>query len=135
MGSLLMKLRQSNFNLRSPDCYLVRSYLIATVKESTLNHNFVLNWIWKPFLWIFFEGKIVFRIFWKGTLIHVLKRWHLQGVGKKLSSLGAWSEAQHHTTILHTVHCGEFNFLLSTISSIWETEYFHPIFLRKMSVY
>ena len=31
LGSLLMKLSQSNFNLRSPDCYLVRSYLIATV--------------------------------------------------------------------------------------------------------
>ena len=27
-----MKLSQSNFNLRSPDCYLVRSYLIATVR-------------------------------------------------------------------------------------------------------
>ena len=27
-----MKLSQSNFNLRSPDCYLVRSYLIATVQ-------------------------------------------------------------------------------------------------------
>ena len=26
-----MKLSQSNFNLLSPDCYLVRSYLIATV--------------------------------------------------------------------------------------------------------
>jgi hypothetical protein len=31
LGSLLMKLSQSNFNLRSPDCCLVRSYLIATV--------------------------------------------------------------------------------------------------------
>ena len=36
MGSLLMKLSQSNFNLRPPDCYLVRSYLIATVLYSTL---------------------------------------------------------------------------------------------------
>ena len=34
LGSLLMKLSQSNFNLRSPDCYLVRSYLIATVHEN-----------------------------------------------------------------------------------------------------
>ena len=33
LGSLLMKLCQSNFNLRSPDCYLVRSYLIATVNQ------------------------------------------------------------------------------------------------------
>ena len=31
LGSLLMKLSQSNFNIRSPDCYLVRNYLIATV--------------------------------------------------------------------------------------------------------
>ena len=31
LGSLLMKLRQSIFNLRSPNCYLLRSYLIATV--------------------------------------------------------------------------------------------------------
>ena len=31
LGSLLMKLSQSNFNLRSPNAYLVRSYLIATV--------------------------------------------------------------------------------------------------------
>ena len=34
LGSLLMKLCQSNFNLRSPDCYLVRSYLIATVLKN-----------------------------------------------------------------------------------------------------
>ena len=32
LGSLLMKLSQSNFNLWLPDCYLVHSYLIATVK-------------------------------------------------------------------------------------------------------
>ena len=31
LGCLLMKLSQSNFNLRSPDCYLVHSYLVATV--------------------------------------------------------------------------------------------------------
>ena len=31
LGSLLMKLSQSNSNLWSPDCYLVRRYLIATV--------------------------------------------------------------------------------------------------------
>ena len=30
LGPLLMKLSQSNFNLRSPDCYFVRSYLIAS---------------------------------------------------------------------------------------------------------
>ena len=31
LGSLLMKSSQSNFNLRSPGSYLVRSYLITTV--------------------------------------------------------------------------------------------------------
>ena len=38
-----MKLSQSNFNLRSPDSDLVRSYLIATVtnfKESSTNYKF-----------------------------------------------------------------------------------------------
>ena len=30
-----MKLSQSNFNLRSPDCYLFCSYLIATVIPDT----------------------------------------------------------------------------------------------------
>ena len=33
-----MKLSQSNFNSRWPDCYLVRSYLIATVKELFLQY-------------------------------------------------------------------------------------------------
>ena len=37
LGSLLMKLSQSNFNLWSPDCYLVRSYLIATVPLESVN--------------------------------------------------------------------------------------------------
>ena len=31
LGSLIMKLSQSNFDLWLPDCYLARSYLIATV--------------------------------------------------------------------------------------------------------
>ena len=31
LGPLLMKSSQSNFNLRSPDSYSARSYLIATV--------------------------------------------------------------------------------------------------------
>ena len=34
LGSLLMKSSQSNFNLRLPDSYLVRSYLITTVLPS-----------------------------------------------------------------------------------------------------
>jgi hypothetical protein len=51
LGSLLMKLSLSNFNLRSPDCYLVRSYLIATVKlryseNATKNGVFFQNF-WK----------------------------------------------------------------------------------------
>ena len=33
LGSLLIKLSQSNFNLRSPGSYLVRSYLITTVSS------------------------------------------------------------------------------------------------------
>ena len=40
LGSLLMKLSQSNFNLRSPDCYLVSSYLIATVHRKELTKYF-----------------------------------------------------------------------------------------------
>ena len=34
LGSLLMKSSQSNFDLRSPGSYLVRSYLITTVPKS-----------------------------------------------------------------------------------------------------
>ena len=44
LGSLLMKLSQSNFNLRSPDSDLVHSYLIATVPHQTKlknNHTFL----------------------------------------------------------------------------------------------
>ena len=37
LGSLLMKSSQSNFNLRSPGSYLVRSYLIATVSQNSKN--------------------------------------------------------------------------------------------------
>ena len=33
LGYLLMKSSQSNFNLRSPGSYLVRSYLITTVPK------------------------------------------------------------------------------------------------------
>ena len=35
LGSLLMKSSQSNFDLRSPGSYLVRSYLITTVKNQS----------------------------------------------------------------------------------------------------
>ena len=45
LGSLLMKLSQSNFNLRSPNCYLVRSYLIATVTTNRfLNSIISMTW-------------------------------------------------------------------------------------------
>ena len=37
-----MKLSQSNFNLRSPDSDSVRSYLIATVKNSFLHQSVVI---------------------------------------------------------------------------------------------
>ena len=43
LGSLLMKLSQSNFNLRSPDCYSVRSYLIATVCRNKNNVGSILR--------------------------------------------------------------------------------------------
>ena len=33
LGSLLMKSSQSNFNLRSPGSYLIRTYLITTVRK------------------------------------------------------------------------------------------------------
>ena len=36
LGSLLMKSSQSNFDLLSPSSYLVRSYLITTVKKDTI---------------------------------------------------------------------------------------------------
>ena len=36
-GVFIMKLSQSNFNLRWPHCYLVRSYLIATVQYRNQN--------------------------------------------------------------------------------------------------
>ena len=34
LDSFLMKSSQSNFNLRLPDCYWVRSYLITTVNKA-----------------------------------------------------------------------------------------------------
>ena len=44
-----MKLSQSNFNLRSPDCFLVRSYLIATVKNKYIFvKEFLISTKFKP---------------------------------------------------------------------------------------
>ena len=37
LGPLLMKSSQTNYNLRSPDAYLVRSYVITTVREFFYN--------------------------------------------------------------------------------------------------
>ena len=45
-----MKLSQSNFNLGSPDCYLVHSYLIATVfliSAKTRIMNIYVSFGWK----------------------------------------------------------------------------------------
>ena len=42
-----MKLSQSNFNLRSPDCYLVRSYLIATVLAKKCKYKQSTNFVSK----------------------------------------------------------------------------------------
>ena len=50
LGSLLMKSSQSNFNLRSPGSYLVRSYLITTVQfkgkqfANSLSELKILTW-------------------------------------------------------------------------------------------
>ena len=46
LGSLLMKLSQSNFNLQSPDYYLVCSYQIATVYRSifTPSEKLCMKW-------------------------------------------------------------------------------------------
>ena len=49
LGSLLMKLSQSNFNLQSPDYYWVRSYLITTVPP-------IQDWK----IWIFYEKYSIF---------------------------------------------------------------------------
>ena len=38
LGSLLMKSSQSNFDLRSPGSYLVRSYLITTVPKNLTSY-------------------------------------------------------------------------------------------------
>ena len=38
-----MKLSQSNFNLRSSDCYLVRSYLIATVSVMGRSFSYLFH--------------------------------------------------------------------------------------------
>ena len=50
LGSLLMKSSQSNFNLRSPGSYLIRSYLITTVNQ---NIYYIAN---------FLEEKINFQL-------------------------------------------------------------------------
>ena len=44
LGSLLMKSSQSNFNLRSPGSYLVRSYQITTVITARIIQVFLKRW-------------------------------------------------------------------------------------------
>ena len=44
LGSLLMKSSQSNFNLRSPGSYLVRSYLITTVQGAHYELTYDVNY-------------------------------------------------------------------------------------------
>ena len=69
LGSLLMKLSQSNFNLWLPDCYWVRSYLITTVTLSTRNIK-ILN---RPLQYVqtfqiinlpIWSSKATLRTFW-----------------------------------------------------------------------
>ena len=71
LGSLLMKSSQSNFNLRSPSSYLVRSYLITTVFSKGSNKiSFLSFWIKScqnkgveiHMYWTFFVAKQLVRI-------------------------------------------------------------------------
>ena len=57
-----MKLSQSNFNLQSSDCYLVRSYLIATVNLVFTFEHFV-QWIMTRV--IFIQNYSI--VFWPAT--------------------------------------------------------------------
>ena len=68
LGSLLMKSSQSNFNLRSPGSYLVRSYLITTVR----NHKWqffptfittYINMSLRPFGYFLAHGVHFLQIF------------------------------------------------------------------------
>ena len=53
LGSLLIILSQSNFNLRSPDSDLVRTYLIATVVLTSAVSN------WDKLGWLISSKKII----------------------------------------------------------------------------
>ena len=50
LGSLLMKSGQSNFNLRSPGSYLVRSYLITTVSILIYNFQFQSTYFFEKYV-------------------------------------------------------------------------------------
>ena len=79
VGSLLMKLSQSNFNLRSPDCYLVRSYLIATVQK---NHETSLNCEWNKI-----DNKFCIPVFELQNSINFIEQSDFQIICKKCAKL------------------------------------------------
>ena len=76
LGSLLMKLSQSNFNLRSPGSYLVRSYLITTVSKNDEDRSFLLNNLALLY--------ILFKILWTSMNVYqvTLKKQVMVMVGK-----------------------------------------------------
>ena len=50
LGSFLMKSSQSNFNLRSPGSYLVRSYLITIVSILIYNFQFQSTYFFEKYV-------------------------------------------------------------------------------------
>ena len=85
-----MKLSQSNFNLRSPDCYLVRNYLIATVNLRSWSE--VPSFLFETLLWIYMYESIKFLLLQYRSLI---KKTILDTYFNKLfrfkSSSGDWT--------------------------------------------
>ena len=59
-----MKLSKSNSNLRSPDCYLVRSYLIATViwMKSIFKTQFINNFLGNMFAYFQYFLSVKLKI-------------------------------------------------------------------------
>ena len=80
----LVKPSQSNFNLRSPDCYLVRSYLITTVE----NGNFCLLSVVKTCKTCLRKGKGVQK---DQKCAYVIYQWSPSDVSG--NSVEEWSEA------------------------------------------
>ena len=63
LGSLLMKSSQSNFNLRLPGSYLVRSYLITTVPINLKSLRSVLAEITCELYFFLKNNKLTFHLF------------------------------------------------------------------------